>query len=130
MFEDRSVKEYEGKVREVDTVVKKLEIRSNMDIENILASHLVESKKQFQAMYENLILQLASANKEKNYAAGATERLKAKLEEKRSLKPGKIAITRQKTPTKIKAKFLSSEKLRNLTKSKTPLLRVLKKPEP
>ena len=82
-----------------------------------------EKRNNFKAIYEGLSSKLTYAQQEKVYLKNHLLSLREIIAEKKAMIAGKLRSA-VKTPTRLPSKYLSSEKLRRITKSKSPLGKV------
>jgi hypothetical protein len=78
-----------------------------------------EKKNKFLQIQEELTSQLTHEGQARSYLKSHLEFLRKQLQDKRVLVAGKMRNA-VKTPTRTPSKYLSSEKLRRITKSKSP----------
>ena len=82
-----------------------------------------EKRNNFKTIYDDLNSKLTYAQQEKVYINNHLLSLQKIVAEKKSIIAGKLRSA-AKTPTRLPSKYLSSEKLRKITKSKSPLSKV------
>ena len=121
--EDKKVDEIEVKMLELDQELKTLSEKSKNYSGKALDSGVKEKKTSLKTVYEDLNNQLAHARQEKGYLSKHLLSLKKVLNDKKSFITG-ISRSAARTPRRLPSKYLSSEKLRKITKSKSPLTKL------
>jgi len=86
-----------------------------------LQQSLNEKKKKWMSIQEGLNKELTHANQVKGYNQRTLENLKRIISEKRMTGSVTARVGTGRTPTRMPSKYLSSEKLRKLTRSKSPI---------
>jgi hypothetical protein len=90
-------------------------------LENAISQVYEERKKYFKQIYQGLTIQLNKANKDKQVSSTILKSVRER--NFKQINMGNIVMSRRmsKTPPKLSTKFLSSERLRAITRSKSPL---------
>ena len=118
--EDKKVDEIEIKISELDKELKLLSEKSKNYSGKVLDTNVQEKKTSFKTIQDELNSQLTHTRQEKGYLSKHLVSLKKILIDKKSILAG-ISRSAARTPRRLPSKYLSSEKLRKITKSKSPL---------
>lgn len=114
------MKEFENELEDMDLTIASLEKQSKIYLESIVLKALSQRKNEFMSIYDGYAAQFSRAVKEKNHTINLISFLKSKRSEKSLYQPKPQVKSLSKSPQRT-IKYLSSEKLRSLTKSKSPL---------
>lgn len=88
---------------------------------SLLEQSLNEKKKKWMSIQEELNQELAHAKQVKGYNQRNLDNLKRVLSEKQITGAATARVRTGRTPLRMPSKYLSSEKLRKITRSKSPI---------